>query len=279
MRTRSPDQRQRDKRENEKEIAIIKTSELAERLHDMETHAPVWARLLRERADRPGTPEGMATALFRASDDLSGVAKSFRWRAGQPGTNPFSLLRVVDRALQHAPTLREVMGLERDASMTASPKDASWFVHELNALKRVVDARRDLIVLPPPGETPLGELAALKTFSALLGREIQVDFEGGSGAEPSLDVTLGLKRDHLPEGVELEAAARVVRLTDLLIRCDIPNWDQAPGASGRLLIGPEGDPWLDALDLTEDWLLERTVDLDALAQMRWEGDEEPSPEM
>ena len=257
---------------------MITTTELADRLHDIDTHAAAWSRILRDRADRPGTSATDLAGLRTAAADIEGAAKSFRWRAAQPDTDPFGLLRVADRALRHASTLQGVLERERDAVMTASPEEAGWFAHELSALQKVRSARRDLIALPNPGETPAEELEAIKIFSALLGREIQIDFEGAEGAQASLDVTLGLKTDQLPAGVELEAAARIARLADRLIRCDIPNWDQGPGASGRVRIGPDEDPWLDAVDNAEDWLLERTVDLDALAEMRWEaGDTSPEP--
>lgn len=258
---------------------MITTTELADRFHDIDTHAGGWARALRERANRPCAPRPESERLLAASEGIEGAAKSFRWRAAQPDSDPFGLLRVIDQALQHAPALQGVLERERDAVMTASPDDASWFAHELTALRRVTEARRLLITLPPFGGTPLEELAALKTFSALLGREIEVDFEGGDEREARLDVTLCLKRDHLPDGVEPEASARVARLADLLIRCDIPNWDQGPGAEGRVRIGPNDDPWLDAVDHAEDWLLERTIDLDTLGEIGWgdDPDTDPSP--
>lgn len=257
---------------------IPTTTQIAERLDDLMTHAGAWSRILRERAGRPGTPEPVAVRLSTAADEIEGAAKSLRWRAGQPDTDPLAMLQVADRSLRHAPTLREVLERERDAMMTASPDDASWCAHELTALKRVTEARRDLITLTPPGGSPSEELAAIKALAGLLGREIIVDFDSAGGTEPVVDVTLGLTREEMPEGLHLEAAARVARLADRLIRCEIPNWDEAPGASGRVRISAAEDPWLDAVDYAEDWLLERTIDIDSLADMSWEGEGDPSPE-
>jgi hypothetical protein len=257
---------------------IPTTTQIAERLDDLMTHAGAWSRLLRERAGRPGTPEPVAGRLSTAADEIEGVAKSLRWRAEQPDTDPIAMLRIADRALRHAPVLREVLERERDAMMTASPDDASWCVHELNALKRLTEARRDLITLPPAANAPSDELTIIKAFSGLLGREIIVDFDSAGGTEPVVDVTLGVTREAMPEGLHLEAVARVARLADRMIRCEIPSWDEAPGASGRIRISHDEAPWLDAVDHAEDWLLERTIDVDTLAEMSWEGEGETSPE-
>lgn len=257
---------------------IPTTTQIAERLDDLMTHAAAWSRALRARADRPGTPEGVSGPLRTAASEIAGAAESFRWRAGQPDTSPAALLRVADRALRHAPALRDLLGRERDAAMTASPDDASWFAHELRALDRLTGARRDLITLPPPGETPAAELRALRGLSGLIGAELLVEFDTAPGGGTTLTAQLsGGGCPDLPDGVEASAAERAIRLADPLIRCEIPDWDVPPGASGRVRIGPD-EPWLDAVDRTEDWLLERTIDLDALEEMRWEGEGDPSPE-
>lgn len=70
---------------------------------------------------------------------------------------------------------------------------------------------------------------------------------------------------------------RISRLADRLIRCEIPNWYEGPGASGRVRISANEDPWLDAVDHAEDWLLERTVDLDTLDEIGWGEDEDADP--
>jgi hypothetical protein len=272
MRIRSPNDAKRKKE------MIPTTTQIAERLDDLMTHAGAWSRLLRERAGRAGTPEPVTDRLSAAAEEIEGAARSLRWRAEQPDTDPIGMLRVADRSLRHAPLLRDVLERERDAMMTASPDDASWCAHELTALKRVTEARRDLITLTPPGGSPSEELAAIKALAGLLGREIIVDFDSAGGTEPVVDVTLGVTREEMPGGLHLEAAARVARLADRLIRCEIPSWDEAPGASGRIRISDGEDPWLDAVDHAEDWLLERTIDLDTLSEMSWEGEEEASPE-
>jgi hypothetical protein len=72
---------------------------------------------------------------------------------------------------------------------------------------------------------------------------------------------------------------RISRLADRLIRCEIPDWDEAPGSSGRIRISAQEDPWLDGVDHAEDWLLERTIDLDTLEEIGWgdDPDTDPSP--
>lgn len=257
---------------------IPTTTEIAERLDDLITHAPAWSRLLRARADRAGTPEETGSQLRSAASELTGAAESFRWRAGQPDTSPAGLLRVADRGLRHAPALRDLLGRERDAAMTASPDDAAWFAHELGALSRLTGARRDLIALPPPGETPAAELRALRALSGLIGAELLVEFDTAPNGGTTLTAQLGGGgAGELPDGVETAATQRAIRLAGPLIRCEIPDWDVPPGASGRVRIGTDA-PWLDALDRAEDWLLERTIDLETLAEMRWEGETDPSPE-
>ncbi len=257
---------------------IPTTTEIAERLDDLMTHAAAWSRVLRARADRPGTPSQMADLMQGAASEIDGAARAFRWRAEQSGTGPFDLIRTADRALAQAPVLREVLELERDAAMTGSPDDASWFAHELTALQRLQAARRGLIALPPPGETPAAELRALRSLSGLIGAELLVEFDTYPNGATSLTAQLGGGgAAELPDGVEAAAAERAIRLADPLIRCEIPDWDVPPGASGRIRIGPE-EPWLDAVDRAEEWLLERTIDLETLAEMRWEGEGDPSPE-
>jgi hypothetical protein len=81
----------------------------------------------------------------------------------------------------------------------------------------------------------------------------------------------------VPLEVGMAMGPRISRLADRLIRCEIPNWYEGPGASGRVRISANEDPWLDAVDHAEDWLLERTVDLDTLDEIGWGEDEDADP--
>jgi len=257
---------------------IPTTTQIADLLNDLVTHAEGWARTLRIRAAQAEMTGQNGSELHEAAEDISDAGRSFRWRAAQPETDISDLLSIADRSLRRAPALRDVIMTERDAALTDAPDDASWLTHELNVLDRLVSARRDLITLPPMAETPMGELSALKALSTLLGREIQADFDGTTAGGGTINVIFGRGWDDMPDGVALEACARVTRLADRLIRCDIPAWDEAPGAEGRLVIRPDEDPWLDAVDHAEDWLLERTVDLEELAETGWDASADTAPE-
>jgi len=256
---------------------IPTTTQIAERLDDLITHAGVWSRLLLERARRIEGAEESAPGTRQAAVALSEGAEAFRERADDPDGSPFGLLRAADRVLDQGPALRRALLAERDSA--TAPEDASWLTHEIRALDRVTAARRDLITLPPPGETPLAELDALRAFSGLLGQEIQIDFEARSDGSRSVSVQIGSAGGpEIPEGMEREAAERAIRLADPLIRCEIPGWDEPPGSEGRIRILHGEAPWLDAVDHAEDWLLERTIDLEELAEMSWETEQEETPE-
>lgn len=255
---------------------IPTTTQITAQLDDLISHAGGWSRVLHLRAGRLNAEEGQP--LREAAEVISDAARSLRWRSSLPETSPTDLLAVADRSLARAHVLRTALEAERDLAASDAPDDASWLTHEIKALERVSAARRDLISLPARGETPTAELEAMKTFCALLGREIIIDFEGGKDEIPSVNVALGASWDDLPDGVGLEATGRLMILADRLIRCDIPSWDEAPGAEGMIRIGPDEAPWLDAVDHAEDWLLERTIDLEELAEMSWEPGRDETPE-
>jgi hypothetical protein len=251
-------------------------SSVAERLHDIDTHAAGWIRLLREKES---TSEGVnAESWRRSAKRVETGAAWFRLMA-KCDRLPVDLARLVlaaDAVLSEESSIRRVLEMGHDAALEASelPEDegdSNWFVHETLALDRLIEARKAIVELPPAGATPVEELAAIRIFAALLGREIQVQFTGGAKGS-SLEVAF----DGLDDDLEAEAAERVLRLADRLIRCDIPNWDVNPGAEGRLRIAGDDVPWLDATDHGEDWLLERYLDLDILAEMGWE-EAEASP--
>lgn len=250
---------------------------VAEKLHDIDTHAAGWIRLLREKES---TSEGVnAEAWRRSAKKVETGAAWFRAMA-QCDRLPVDLARLVlaaDAVLSEAGPIRSVLEMGHDAALEASTSpedegDSNWFVHETLALDRLIEARKAIVELPPAGATPVEELAAIRIFAALLGREILVHFEGGAKGS-SIQVTFaGPEAD-----VEPAAAERVARLADRLIRCDIPEWDVKPGAEGRLRIAGDDVPWLDATDRGEDWLLERYLDLDILAEMRFDEGVEDAP--
>lgn len=255
---------------------IPTTTQIAGQLDDLITHAGAWSRALHMRSARENAEEGQP--LREAAEVISDAARSLTWHGSLPETSSTDLLAVADRSLARADVLRAALEAERDLAEANAPDDASWLSHELRALDRVTAARRDLISLPARGGTPAEELEAMRTFCALLGREIIIDFEGGKGEFPSVNVSLGASWDALPDGVGLEATGRLMILADRLIRCDIPGWDEPPGAEGRIRLFHDEAPWLDAVDHAEDWLLERTIDLEELAGMSWEPDPDEMPE-
>lgn len=132
----------------------------------------------------------------------------------------------------------------------------------------------DTIAFPLPGRTPLEELEALKLCAGILNIEIDIDFEGKEGCS-RITVNIGRK---VRTDLDQEIADRSLRLAPFLISCDIPDWNQNLGSSGRLRISAHDDPWLDAVDNNEDWLLERTIDTEALEDEIFD-EEEMSLEM
>ena len=250
------------------------TTEIARRLDDLISHAGVWSRLLLERARRLEGAEESAPELRDAAATITEGARAFRSRATNPAASPFDLLRAADRVLSGSRVLREALEGEREAAI--DPDDASWLTHEIRALDRAGDARRGLIVPPPPGETPAQELRALQTLTGLIGAEILIEFETYPLGSTALTAQIGAGgAPDLPEPLEAEIAERAIRLADPLIRCEIPDWTVPPGANGRIRISCDEAPWLDAVDHAEDWLLERTIDLDTLAEMSWDEDLDP----
>lgn len=253
-------------------------SEIAGLLHDAGTHASGWEKVLRRRAEAHETPEKDRERIHEAAERVLSGGVSFRGyeaRAHEPELP--GLILAVDRLLLAAPLLRETLERDREEAFNADPdgEDASYYAHELRALDALCAARIELISPPDPQTSPIGELGAIKGFAALLGREIMIEFEGGAD-EHRIEVDLG---PAIPLKAAGEMGPRISRLADRLIRCEIPDWDEAPGASGRIRISAQEDPWLDAVDHAEDWHLERTIDLDTLEEIGWgdDADTDPSP--
>jgi hypothetical protein len=253
-------------------------SEIAELLHDAGTHASGWEKVLRRRAEAPGTPEEDRERIHEAAERVLSGGVSFRGyeaRAHEPELP--GLILAVDRLLLAAPLLRETLERDREEALNADPEggDASYYAHELRALDALRAARIELITPPDPQTSPIEELGAIQRFATLLGREIMIDFEGGADGH-RIEVDLG---PAIPLEAGGEMGPRISRLADRLIRCEIPDWDEAPGSSGRIRISAQEDPWLDGVDHAEDWLLERTIDLDTLEEIGWgdDPDTDPSP--
>jgi hypothetical protein len=253
-------------------------SEIAELLHDAGTHAASWEKVLRRRAEAPETPAEDRERIHEAAERVLSGGVSFRgYEARAHAPELPGLILAVDRLLLAAPLLRETLERDRAEALNTDPDggDASYYAHELRALDALCAARMDLITPPDPQTSPIEELEAIQGFAALLGREIMIDFEGGADGR-RIEVDLG---PAIPLEAGLAMGPRISRLADRLIRCEIPDWDEAPGSSGRIRISAQEDPWLDGVDHAEDWLLERTIDLDTLEEIGWgdDPDTDPSP--
>ena len=115
--------------------------------------------------------------------------------------------------------------------------------------------------------SPREELERLHVILKELGREALIEFDGsdkGSVISASLS---GAGRD-----IEADLAERLIHLAPILIRCDLPGWDAGKGTCGRIRLDGVTEPWLDADDREDDWLMERTIDLDEL-DVAWPDDE------
>jgi hypothetical protein len=252
-------------------------TEIAGGLNGLVNQAELWAFVLIERAKRLEGAEESDPALRGTAGRLLDCVVTVPRLARDPHAGPREMLLAADRALSGSEVIRAALVAERQAA--TEPDDASWLSQEISALDRLLAARADLVRLPPPGDTPTEELRALQEFTRLLGAEITIEFECAPDGATRLSAVIGADPSpELPEELEREAAERAIRLADPLIRCEIPDWDAPPGANGRLRILPDEPPWLDAVDHAEDWLLERHVDPDALAEASWDAPERRAAE-
>lgn len=246
-------------------------AEISEALHDLDTHARAWTRALLEEAARPEKSEAEMAALARAATSLAREASHFRSLRASPGRPDAAvgLLDCVDRALEQS--------LHIEAALEASGKreeDRSWHDHEIAALNRLEALRASLEpqLDPSSGATPLEELRLLESHLKQLGREALVEFSSKAGGSNLLASLSGIG-----PAIQPDLAERLLRLAPHLLEGDMPGWEEGKGAEGRLRLCGDGEPWLDAVDHNEDWLLERTIALDLLEDARWEDDALPQP--
>jgi len=241
--------------------------EACEALHDLDTHARAWTRLLLEEASRPEKSEEDMAGLANAASALAKEASTFRaLRSSAEKPESLSdLLACVDRALVQADPLEAVL-----EAAAGRDEDRSWYDHELKALHRLEATRASFepALDPDSGATPAEELRRLEAHLKDLGREAVIEFSSEGGGS---SLTVGLSGPGPDIGADL--AERLLRLAPHLLEGDMPGWQDGKGAEGRLRLSGDGEPWLDAVDHNEDWLLERVVGLDILDDARWEEEE------
>lgn len=245
--------------------------DLAETLHDLDTHARGWTRLLLEEAARPEKSEEEMAELAGSATVLAREASLFRGLLASPERPDAAaeLLACVDRALEQSHRI--------EAALDAAGKregDRSWHDHEIAALHRLEASRAGLEpqLDPASGETPFEELRLLEAHLKQMGREALIDFSSeGRGATMMASLS-----GRGPE-IQPDLAERLLRLTPFLLDGDMPGWQEGQGAEGRLRLCGDGEPWLDAVDHNEDWLLERSIALDLLEDACWDEDALPQP--
>ncbi|MCE6959262.1 hypothetical protein LAZ40_09375 [Cereibacter sphaeroides] len=118
---------------------------------------------------------------------------------------------------------------------------------------------------PARGATPIEELRLLETHLKALGQAALIEIEGKNGGSV-ISAELSGPGPEIDQGL----AERLMLLAPYLLEADMPGWDQDAGSTGRLRLSGDGEPWLDAVDRNEDWLLERTIDLEALEGRDWD---------
>lgn len=242
-------------------------AELAETLHDLDTHARGWTRLLLEEAARPEKTDEEMADLAGSATALAREASLFRVLRDSPERPDAhgEILACVDRALEQS--------FRIEAALDAAGKregDRSWHDHEIAALHRLETLRAGLEpqLDPASGATPTEELRLLEAHLKQIGREALVEFSSeGRGATMMASLS-----GRGPE-IQPDLAERLLRLAPFLLEGDMPGWQEGQGAEGRLRLCGDGEPWLDAVDHNEDWLLERVVGLDLLEDARWEEEE------
>lgn len=245
--------------------------EACEALHDLDTHARVWTRLLLEEASRPGKSEEDMAGLANAASALAKEASTFRALRSSPEDlgGLSALLSCVDRALSQAYPLEAVL-----EAAAGRDEDRSWYDHEIKALHRLETTRASFepALDPASGATPAEELRCVEAHLKALGREAVIEFSSEGGGS---SLTVGLSGPG--PGIQPDLAERLLRLAPHLLEGDMPGWREGKGAEGRLRLCGDGEPWLDAMDHNEDWLLERTIALDLLEEACWDEDALPQP--
>lgn len=232
--------------------------DIKELLHDIDTHGNVWSRLAGDEN-------------YHA---LSRTVADFRSAARPTGSAAFaSVLALADAFLVHHDAIHTSLeDLRDDVETDDNDQGTEYFSHELAALDNLRTTRRSLISLPPRGASPLEEFDAFQRFALLLGKEIIVEFESRDGA-----VVIDLAYVGTEPSDDTEITDRIMILTDCLVACDVSDWKDGAGTQGRIRLSGTDTPWIDAVDRKENWLLERDVDLEELAEMTWADDPDVTP--
>lgn len=123
-------------------------------------------------------------------------------------------------------------------------------------------------------DSPSKLASAIEAALTRNGQDLLVEFDAGP---TGMAVSASYEGAALKAHPALEKAA--IRLAPYLIRCEAEDWTEQTQSSGRIIWRRGADLHLDMSDDDNDWLYERGIDRDGLADMDFEEEDMPEVEI